>query len=203
MVTPHITRTNMTPIETELLLSLAQCPEAAINVTGELGTHTFDTYTPAHDEITAIEVTKTMLMHDVRLIKYSLDERRKAVTGLKYLGLIVAGSTPDEDAWLTAKGLVTARQLLGIPEPVAAKASSPKAAAAAPSKSPAPVAPTAPATSTGRVVSVAPNPKRAGSASAVRYDLWQVGMSVEEALAAGLSKADIAHDTKKGFVVFG
>ena len=50
--------------------------------------------------------------------------------------------------------------------------------------------------------SVAPNPKRSGSATAVRYALWHVGMTYEGALAAGLTRADILYDTKKGFVVF-
>lgn len=53
-----------------------------------------------------------------------------------------------------------------------------------------------------RVVSVQDNPKKAGSAAHARYNLWKLGMNEAEALAAGLTKADIAHDVKKGFVRF-
>lgn len=53
------------------------------------------------------------------------------------------------------------------------------------------------------VVSVAPNPKRAGSASFDRYECWRAGESVSDALARGLTAADVAHDVRKGFVVLG
>lgn len=53
-----------------------------------------------------------------------------------------------------------------------------------------------------RVVSIAPNPKKVGSATHGRYTIWQVGMTKADALAAGLTRADIAYDVKKGFVRF-
>lgn len=45
------------------------------------------------------------------------------------------------------------------------------------------------------IVSVAPNPKRPGSASHARYELYRVGMTVDEAIAAGVKREDIAWDS--------
>lgn len=53
-----------------------------------------------------------------------------------------------------------------------------------------------------KIVSVAQNPKKVGSASHARYEFYRVGMTVSEALAAGVSKEDIAWDSKKGFIEF-
>jgi hypothetical protein len=44
------------------------------------------------------------------------------------------------------------------------------------------------------------NPKRAGSAAHGRYALYQDGMTVEEALAAGVTSGDLQYDTAKGFI---
>lgn len=44
------------------------------------------------------------------------------------------------------------------------------------------------------------NPKRQGSKSAERFALYTNGMTVEQALAAGLSRADMEHDTKHNFI---
>jgi len=44
------------------------------------------------------------------------------------------------------------------------------------------------------------NPKRAGSASAERFALYKDGMTVEEALNAGVTSTDINHDVGKGFI---
>jgi hypothetical protein len=47
-----------------------------------------------------------------------------------------------------------------------------------------------------RIISfVAPNPKKPGSAAYDRYALYRVGMSVNEALAAGIKREDIAWDS--------
>lgn len=45
------------------------------------------------------------------------------------------------------------------------------------------------------IVSVLPNPKRVGSESHARYELYRVGMTVTEAIAAGVRPADIAWDS--------
>jgi hypothetical protein len=45
------------------------------------------------------------------------------------------------------------------------------------------------------IVSVLPNPKRPGSASFDRYALYRVGMTVDEAIAAGVKREDIAWDS--------
>lgn len=59
-----------------------------------------------------------------------------------------------------------------------------------------------PARSDPRIVaSVAPNPKRPGSASHARYEAWRAGESVDAALARGLTAADVAHDVRRGYVV--
>lgn len=47
------------------------------------------------------------------------------------------------------------------------------------------------------------NPKRAGSASATRFAAYKSGMTVEAALAAGITTADLDHDSKKGFISVG
>lgn len=44
------------------------------------------------------------------------------------------------------------------------------------------------------------NPKRKGSASAARFDHYTNGMTVEQALAAGLTRADLEFDVQKKFI---
>jgi hypothetical protein len=45
------------------------------------------------------------------------------------------------------------------------------------------------------ITAVVPNPKRPGSASFDRFDLYVVGMTVNEAIAAGVKREDIAWDS--------
>lgn len=80
----------------------------------------------------------------------------------------------------------------------------------APTEAPRPVRETVPAraprsvTTDPRVISsVVPNPKRPGSASHARYALYVVGMTVDEAIAAGVKREDIAWDsaTSRKFIV--
>lgn len=54
------------------------------------------------------------------------------------------------------------------------------------------------------ITHVAPNPKKPGSASYDRYALYRVGMTVNEAIAAGVKREDIAWDSdpKRGFIQF-
>tara|TARA_R110000737_G_scaffold328482_1_gene343209 strand:- start:308 stop:814 length:507 start_codon:yes stop_codon:yes gene_type:complete len=51
-----------------------------------------------------------------------------------------------------------------------------------------------------KIATVADNPKRAGSASHARYELYTVGDTVSEAIAKGLTAGDIKHDSGKGFI---
>lgn len=53
------------------------------------------------------------------------------------------------------------------------------------------------------IASVMPNPKRPGTASYDRYELYRVGMTVNEAIAAGVKREDIAWDSasSRGFIV--
>lgn len=44
------------------------------------------------------------------------------------------------------------------------------------------------------------NPKRAGSKSAERFALYTNGMTVDQALAAGISRADMDHDTGRKYI---
>lgn len=55
------------------------------------------------------------------------------------------------------------------------------------------------------ITHVAPNPKKPGSASYDRFALYRVGMSVNDAIAAGVKREDIAwdSDSKRGFIKFG
>lgn len=64
-------------------------------------------------------------------------------------------------------------------------------------------APRAPKSDPRVVVDVAPNPKKPGSQSHERYAIWRVGMTVSEALAAGLTGADVKWDTERGYVKLG
>lgn len=45
-----------------------------------------------------------------------------------------------------------------------------------------------------------PNPKRPGSASRDRYDLYREGMEVTEFLMLGGTMGDVVHDSKKGLI---
>lgn len=45
------------------------------------------------------------------------------------------------------------------------------------------------------------NPKREGSATYGRFAKYRDGMTINQALEAGLTEADVGHDMKKGFVV--
>ena len=53
-----------------------------------------------------------------------------------------------------------------------------------------------------RIVYVAPNPKKPGSASYDRFARYVVGMTVTEALAAGVTGADVKWDSERGFIKF-
>lgn len=53
----------------------------------------------------------------------------------------------------------------------------------------------------GKQYGVENNPKRAGSASHARFASYTDGMTVGQALEAGITAADLAHDQKKGFIV--
>lgn len=52
----------------------------------------------------------------------------------------------------------------------------------------------------GNVYGKENNPKRKGSASAARFDHYTNGMTVEQALAAGLTRADLEFDVQKKFI---
>lgn len=59
----------------------------------------------------------------------------------------------------------------------------------------------APATAGKKIVLIAQtNPKRKGSASYERYAKYVNGMTVADALKAGVTKADLQWDQKKGFI---
>lgn len=45
------------------------------------------------------------------------------------------------------------------------------------------------------------NPKKPGSATHGRFALYRDGMTISEAVAAGITSADLDYDAKKGFIV--
>jgi hypothetical protein len=44
------------------------------------------------------------------------------------------------------------------------------------------------------------NPKRAGSAANTRFALYKSGMTIQQALDAGITRGDINWDSKQGFI---
>jgi hypothetical protein len=52
-----------------------------------------------------------------------------------------------------------------------------------------------------RVVSVVPNPKKPGSKARARFQLWRVGATVDECVAAGVSREDVRYDLARSYVV--
>lgn len=88
------------------------------------------------------------------------------------------------------------------PKPAPAPAD---ASAEAPAPAPKPREPRAPrgtVTDPRVIVAIRPNPKRPGSASHARYELYRLGMTVDEAIAAGVKREDIAWDSapSRGFI---
>lgn len=62
----------------------------------------------------------------------------------------------------------------------------------------------APVSATGDyLIAVAANPKRKGSASWDRFNLYRVGLSRAQLRAAGLSTADFRYDTDHGYISWG
>ena len=51
-----------------------------------------------------------------------------------------------------------------------------------------------------KITKVQSNPKREGSAAHKRYNLYKVGMTIADALKAGVITADINWDVKQGFI---
>jgi hypothetical protein len=84
----------------------------------------------------------------------------------------------------------------------------PAATARAVTTSPVAVAPANPSAFHGgnvplnaRIEAVAPNPKKPGSAAHVRYALYpSAGATVLDAIKAGVSRADILYDIRKGYI---
>ena len=52
------------------------------------------------------------------------------------------------------------------------------------------------------IVLVEENPKKAGSASRERFNLYRHGMTSQEAKEAGVTGEDLRHDLEKGFIKF-
>jgi hypothetical protein len=50
------------------------------------------------------------------------------------------------------------------------------------------------------ITNVVPNPKKPGSASHIRFSRYVAGMTVDEALLAGVTSADIRWDVEHGFI---
>lgn len=118
---------------------------------------------------------------------------------------------------LSASGLSQAQVILAVapdPSPEAVVAleklvgkpivrEQPAVAEPRPAAAPRPRGPAVAKSDPRTIVSVAPNPKKVGSASHARYELYQVGMTVSQFVAAGGTTADVKWDVDKGFVVLG
>jgi hypothetical protein len=53
-----------------------------------------------------------------------------------------------------------------------------------------------------RLASFVPNPKRPGSESRDRYELYEIGLTEIELLAKGMSRSDFRNDTAKRFITW-
>ena len=53
------------------------------------------------------------------------------------------------------------------------------------------------------ITKVVANPKKKGSKSYDRFELYKEGMTVNDALAAGVLRADIAYDSERGYITIG
>ena len=53
------------------------------------------------------------------------------------------------------------------------------------------------------ITKVMANPKKKGSKSYDRFELYKEGMTVNDALAAGVLRADIAYDSERGYITIG
>lgn len=93
-----------------------------------------------------------------------------------------------------------------VGRPIQRRASPPPTSARTPA---APRAPAAPRSSVGSidsamvVVSVVPNPKKPGSSAHERFARYQVGMTVAQLLAAGITRADLKWDAERAHIVLG
>lgn len=89
-----------------------------------------------------------------------------------------------------------------------ATAATPATPAATRQPNPVAVAPANPAAYHGgnvplnaRIEAIAPNPKKPGSAAHMRYALYpRAGATVLDAVKAGVSRADILYDIRKGYI---
>jgi hypothetical protein len=50
------------------------------------------------------------------------------------------------------------------------------------------------------ISSIVSNPKKSGSASYDRFAKYREGMTVSEAIAAGVTMADVKWDSERGFI---
>lgn len=115
-----------------------------------------------------------------------------AEAGLSQADVVMA-MAPDP----TPEGVVILEKLIGRP---IVRATEKPAKAPRPARSPAPRGPAKRGSDPRVVTHVAPNPKKAGSASHARFELYKVGMTVDEFVAAGGTIADVKWDSERGFI---
>jgi len=60
--------------------------------------------------------------------------------------------------------------------------------------------PSVPKTDPRIIVHVQPNPKRPGAAAHARYEAYEVGISVSEAMRRGVTVADVKYDLSRGYI---
>lgn len=156
-------------------------------------------YQPNFASLTQAEAA-LVARHVVRVAGDPLDHSRNLYDQLQERGftqaqvILAVAHDPSPEA------VVVLEKLVG--KPISRESEKPQIAARPPS---APRAKGAAVRGTDKriITSVAPNPKKEGSASHARYALYTVGMTVDEFVAAGGTTADVKWDLSKGFIALG
>lgn len=152
----------------------------------------FQSLTPAEAALVARHVTRvTGKEYEQPIDGPTLYERLSAANLSQAQVILAVAPDPSPEAVVALEKLVGRPIVREAPAPVPAAASPrPKGAAVRGSDK--------------RVItSVAPNPKKAGSASHARYALYAVGMTVDQFVAAGGTTGDVKWDLQKGFITLG
>lgn len=154
----------------------------------------FQSLTPAEAELVAHHVSRVLTEDSVPASDGHSLYDYLAARGFTQAQVILAmASDPSPEA------VVVLEKLVGKP----IQREQPRSTAPRTPAQPRPKGAAVRSTDPRTIVSVAPNPKKVGSASHARYALYEVGMTVSQFVAAGGTTADVAWDTNKGFIVLG
>lgn len=155
----------------------------------------FQSLTPAEAALVARHVTRvTGNEYDQSIDGPTLYERLSAANLSQAQVILAVAPDPSPEA------VVALEKLVG--RPIVREAPSPVPAART-TVSPRPKGAAVRGSDKRVITSVAPNPKKAGSASHARYALYAVGMTVDQFVAAGGTTGDVKWDLQKGFITLG